>query len=320
MSKAPQSKIQHFPITLYAVVMGLTGLSIVFGKFAQMEWLPASFHYLSLYFVSALFLVITTLYGLKAIKYFSEVKADFRHRVRINFFSAISISLLLLAIAYHPVNHHMSEILWWIGVVLHTCLMLHTIAYWIQHNFEIHTFSPAWFIPVVGNIIIPVVGVEFMPKAFSMFYFSVGAFFWIVLFTIFINRVIFHDQMPQKFIPTLFILIAPPAVGLIAYYKLTGNWNFAAEFLISITYFFVLLLLFLVKSFKGLKFFISWWAFTFPLDALTLASVLAYQVTGQEFYKYMSWISLALALLFIGVVSYKTISKMFSGEICVKED
>ncbi len=198
--------------------------------------------------------------------------------------------------------------------------MLYTISFWIQHNFEIQNFNPAWFIPVVGNIIIPVAGVEFMPIGFSVFYFSVGAFFWVILFTIFLNRVIFHDQMPQKFIPTLFILIAPPAVGFISYYKITGNWDLVSEFLVSITYLFVLLLIFLMKSFRGLKFFISWWAFTFPLDALTLASALAYQVSGKEFYLYAAWVSFALAIMFIGLVTYKTIHTIIAGRLCVAEE
>ena len=317
---AKTSRMKYFPITLYAIVMGLTGLAIVFGKFTQLELLPGVLHKVILYFVSALFCFITLMYLTKTIRYFNEVRSDFRHKIKINFFSAFSISILLLAVAYHPLNHQLSKVLWWIGVVLHTFLMLHTISFWIQHNFEIHHFNPAWFIPVVGNIIVPVVGVEFMPVSFSFFYFSVGAFFWVVLFTIFLNRVIFHDQLPQKFIPTLFILIAPPAIGFISYYKITGSWDLIAEFLVNITYLFVLLLIFLVRSFKGIKFFLSWWAFTFPLDALTLASALAYQVSGKVFYLYMAWIGLALAIIFILLVGYKTISKIFAKEVCVLEE
>lgn len=315
-----KKKLQYFPITLYAVIMGLTGLTIIFNKFYQFNWLPSFLYTGMLLSVSGLFIIISVLYATKAILHFNEVKADFQHRIRINFFSAISISVLLLSIAYHPFHYLTSMLLWWIGLVMHTFLMLHTIRFWIQHNFEIHFFNPAWFIPVVGNIIIPVMGVEFMPKSFCFFYFSIGLFFWIILFTLFLNRVIFHDQLPQKFIPTLFILIAPPAIGFVAYYKITHNWDLFSEFLINMAYFFVILLLFLYKSFRRLKFFISWWAFTFPLDAITIASLLAYKVTKDPFYMYTSWAGFALTLLFIGVVLYKTIVLMIKGEVCVKED
>jgi len=50
----------------------------------------------------------------------------------------------------------------------------------------------------------------------SWFFFSVGLIMWAVMFTIIMNRIIFHNPLPQKLMPTLFILIAPPAVALIS--------------------------------------------------------------------------------------------------------
>lgn len=315
-----KERLQFFPITAYAIIMGLTGLAIVFGKFYHMQWLPKFLFDGLLFFTLGLFLAISFLYGRKAIKHFDEVKQDFNHRIRINFFSAISISFLLLSIAFLGYWPILALMFWWIGVLLHTVLMFYTISFWIRHNFEIHFMNPAWFIPVVGNILIPVAGVEFMPKAFSFFYFAAGFFFWVVLFIIFLNRAIFHHQLPQKFIPTLFILIAPPAIGFIAYIRIGQSLDTFAVFMLFLAYFFVVLLFFLYKSFKNLKFFISWWAFTFPLDAITLASVVAYQITAQEIYKYLSFIMFTLAVLTIGFVSWKTIGKIKQGEICINED
>ena len=315
-----KEKLQHFPITTYSIVMGLAGLTIVLGKFYHMQWLPRIFYDILLFFTSILFLGITVIYGFKAIRHFDQVQTDFRHRIRINFFSAISISFILLSIAFMTFWPFLSIVFWWTGVILHTLLMLHTISFWIQNNFEIQFMNPAWFIPVVGNILVPVAGIEYMPKAFSFFYFSVGFFFWIILFAIFLNRAIFHHQLPQKFIPTLFILIAPPAVGFIAYIRITQSWDSFAVFMLFMAYFFVLLLLFLYKSFRKLQFFISWWAFTFPLMAITIASVVAFQVSGQAVYKYSAYILFVLAVFTVSFVAWKTIGKIRLGEICVNED
>lgn len=315
-----KERIQFFPITMYAIVMGLSGLTIVFGKFHHLQWLPRIFFDIMLFFTFGLFLFITVLYGLKAMKHIDEVKADFNHRIRINFFSAISISFLLLSIAFMSFWPFLSMTLWWLGVILHTFFMLHTISYWIQHNFEIQTMNPAWFIPVVGNILVPIAGVEYMPKAFSFMYFSIGFFFWIVLFSIFLNRAVFHHQMPQKFIPTMFILIAPPAVGFIAYMRISQSWDGFAIFLLYIGYFFVILLLFLYRSFKNLTFFISWWAFTFPLMAVTIASVVAYQISDVTIYKYFAFILFGIASFTVAFVTWKTIGKIRKSEICVNED
>jgi len=315
-----KEKIQYFPITSYAIIMGLSGLSIVFGKFYHMQWMPRVFYDTLLFFTFALFLTISFFYGLKAIRHLDEVKTDFNHRIRINFFSAISISLLLLSIAFMTYWPFLSMSLWWVGTILQTILMFYTISFWIRHNFEIHFMNPAWFIPVVGNMLIPIAGVEYMPKPFSFFYFSVGFFFWIILFAIFLNRAIFHHQLPKKFIPTLFILIAPPAIGFIAYLRITQSWDSFAVFMLYIAYFFVILIMFLYKSFKRLEFFISWWAFTFPLMAVTLASVVAFQITHQNMYKYAAFFLIFVAVSTVLFVSWKTIEKIKQGKICIKED
>ena len=315
-----KEKIQFFPITAFAVVMGLSGLTIAFGKFYHLQWLPRIFYDVAVFTVLALFLLISVLYGLKLAWYPGEVKADFKHRIRINFFSAISISLLLLSIVFYTYYPALSVILWWAGVLLHTFFMLKTIAFWIEHNFEIQHFNPAWFIPVVGNILIPIAGVEYAPVVISYFYFAVGFFFWIILSTIFIYRVIFHAQLPEKFIPTFFILLAPPAVGFIAYMRIAASWDTFSAFLLLVTYFLVALLVVLYKSFTRLKFFMSWWAFTFPLAATTIASVVAFQVLHQPFFMVTAWIMLVTTLTAIVIVARQTVMHIRKGAICVKEE
>ncbi|HEY9125376.1 MAG TPA: SLAC1 anion channel family protein [Bacteroidales bacterium] len=315
-----KQKIQFFPITSFAVVMGLTGLTIAFGKFYHLQWLPRIFYDVSIYTVLGLFLAFITLYGLKLAWYPDEVKTDFKHRIRINFFSAISISLLLLSIAFYTYYPILSMVLWWLGVILHTVFMFKTISFWIQHNFEIQHFNPAWFIPVVGNILIPISGVDFAPLLFSYFYFAVGFFFWIVLFTIFLYRAIFHAQLPEKFIPTFFILLAPPAVGFISYMRLTASWDTFSVFMLFMAYFFVALLAVMYKSFTKLKFFMSWWAFTFPLAAASIASTVAFQVTHMLFFKVMAWALLTSAIVAIAIVAWYTYVHIRKGEICIKEE
>jgi tellurite resistance protein len=315
-----RQKIQFFPITSFAVIMGLAGLTIAFGKFYHLQWLSQIFYDISIFTVLGLFIAFSILYGLKFILHREEVKADFKHRIRINFFSAISISMLLLSIAFMNFYPILSQSFWWAGMLLHTVFMFKTISFWMQHNFEIHHFNPAWFIPVVGNILVPISGVEYVPALFTFFYFSVGFFFWLVLFTLFLYRAIFHAQLPEKFIPTFFILLAPPAVGFISYMRITGSFDHFAIFMLFMAYFFVVLLAVMYKSFTQLKFFMSWWAFTFPLAAVTIASTLAYQTTHYTFFKIASWVMLFATITAISIVAWHTIKHIRKGEICVKEE
>jgi tellurite resistance protein TehA-like permease len=72
----------------------------------------------------------------------------------------------------------------------------------------------------------------------------------------------------------LFILIAPPALIFSAYYSLNGGQLDAfAHGLFFAGLFFTILVLLLPRLFLGLPFAVSWWAYTFPLDAMTGAAL-----------------------------------------------
>ncbi|MDZ7809277.1 MAG: hypothetical protein U5L11_02915 [Arhodomonas sp.] len=58
----------------------------------------------------------------------------------------------------------------------------------------------------------------------SWFFFSVGLLFWIVLTDHRrLPRMIFHQPLPARLMPTLSILVAPPAAGFLSYLRLTGG-------------------------------------------------------------------------------------------------
>ena len=313
------ARLENFPIMMFAIVMGLSGLSIAYQKAAHLFHLSTLIPSLLAILTSLVFISITVTYLLKLLKYPQQVREEFNHPVRINFFAAFPISLLLLSVMFHDINIQVATVLWWVGMPLQGYLTFYTISFWINRNLEIQFSNPAWFIPIVGNVLVPVGGIDIVNHNFLMYFFSVGMLFWIILSTIIINRIIFHHLLASKFMPTLFIFIAPPAVGTIAYVKLTGEFDLFASFLFNIGLFFTLLLIFMYKNFIKLEFFISWWAFTFPLTAMTIASILAYHETGSVFCYYAASGLLTLATLVVSFVAYKTVYHMLKKEICVIE-
>jgi tellurite resistance protein len=102
--------------------------------------------------------------------------------------------------------------------------------------------------------------------------------------------------------------------------RIAQSWDGLAVFMLFMAYFFVALLIFLRKSFCRLTFYISWWAFTFPLTAVTIASAVAYQVTAHPLYKYLGFLLFVISLVFISLVTWHTLHKISRGEICVNED
>ncbi len=189
-----------------------------------------------------------------------------------SFFPSISISFILLSITYLNINEAISLPLWIIGIILHLGLTLYVINAWMHHeHFKINHINPAWFIPAVGNVLVPIGGVTLGYFDISWFFFSIGMLFWIVLMTIFFNRILFHDPMDGHLLPTLFILIAPPAVGFLSYVRLNGGMDNFAYFLYFAALFLTILLLSQANRFIRLPFFPGG-LHPFPLAAITIAS------------------------------------------------
>ncbi len=315
----PSNRLQFFPIMMFATTMGLGGLTLVFEKLNHLFNFPTILPISLLSITTIMFFLIVLTYILKAIKYAEEVKKEINHPIRINFFAASSISMLILSAAYKEFSIEASTLFFYFGACLHLFLTYYTIRFWINNSLEIVHSNPAWFIPIVGNLIVPIAGVGIWDNSILIFYFSIGMFFWIILFSIILNRVIFHNPFAPKFMPTLFILIAPPSIGFISYIKLTNYLDFFAQILFSLGLFFTILVAFMYKNFVKIKFFISWWAFTFPMAAVTLSSILMYELTKKDFYSYLSFFLAFVTTLIVCLVAIQTLKHMFKKEICIME-
>jgi tellurite resistance protein len=315
-----QFRLQHFPVAWFAMVMGLTGLSLAWHKAEAVLNLGIAPSPWILLLATTLFVVLAALYTVKIIRFKAAASKEWAHPIKMHFVPAVSISLILLSIAWLPISAPYSKLLWLAGVVLHLILTLYTISQWMhQSKFEIIHLNPAWFIPVVGNILVPIAGVHHAPLEVSWFFFSVGLVFWPVLLTIIMYRVVFHASMPERLMPTLFILIAPPAVGFIAYLKLTGELDAFAHILYHSGLFFTLLLFTQARRFANLKFFLSWWAYSFPLAAITIATLVMFEQTGGALFLRLSGILLGIASVVIGGLLVRTALAVKRREICVEE-
>ncbi len=315
----PSDRLQFFPIMMFAIVMGLSGLTMVYKRVSEVLYFPSFISILMMIVTSVVFLLILYFYTLKLMKHKNEVKKEFSHPVRINFFAASSISVLLLSMIYRHNINEISQILFIIGAILHIFFTFYTIKFWINNNLEMQHSNPAWFIPIVGNLIVPIAGKGFVDDSILYFYFSIGIFFWIILFSIILNRIIFHNQFAPKFMPTLFILIAPPSIGFISYIKLTGTLDFFAQILFNLGLFFTILVFVMYKNFINIKFFISWWAFTFPMAAITLSTILMYELTSKWFYGFLAYFLTFITTIIVILVAIETIKHMRKKEICIME-
>ncbi len=312
--------LAHVPVPLFAVAMGLGGLGLAWRRAHEVLGWPGAIGEAVLALAAAAFLAVLSLYATKLARRPAAVRAEFRHPIRVNFFPAISISILLMAGALLPHAPAVAEALFLVGAAGHLALALVIIKRWITHNIEIQHSNPAWFIPVVGNILVPVFGVRLGWPELSWFFFSVGLVFWLLLFTIVLYRIIFHDQLPQKFLPTLFILMAPPAIGLAAYLQLNGGaFDGFARVLLFSGLFIALLLVTMAPLFMRLSFFVSWWAYTFPSAALAIACLAYHEHLASAGSQVLAIVVLLAASAIITLVAVRTAAVLIAGKLFVPD-
>jgi len=312
------SRLENFPVSFFSIIMGLSGFTIVWQKIADLGGFPVFITHVFAWLTFLVFLGLSGVYLAKIITIPNAVKAELKHPVKLSFFPTFSIAMVLLAIVMIPVAPILSETLWVVGTLVHFVLFLYVLNSWMHHeHYTVQHISPAWFIPAVGNVLVPIAGMHFGYSDVSWFFFSIGMMFWIILFTVFFNRILFHNPLPAHLVPTLFILIAPPAVGFVAYIKLNGGLDNFANFLYYIGLFLTILLFSQFKRFINLPFFLSWWAYSFPIAAITIASFLMYRLTEKSLFFNIAGVLSFILTVLVAYIIYKTLKAVQAKKICV---
>lgn len=314
------NRLMYFPVNLFGAIMGYSGLTLALQKAHQQLHIPEMIYIVFALLTSLFFTAITVTYLIKLIKFPKAVLAEFNHPIALHFFPTFSISLLLLSLVFKDLAFQQAQYMWVLGTVIQFGLLLYILGNWIHHEkWEVTHMTPAWFIPVVGNIVVPIGAVHFASEELGWFFFSIGLVFWIVLNSIVMYRLFFHPPMMKVLEPTLFILIAPPAVGFISYMSLQGmaGVNEFARILYYIALFLTLLLFTQTPRFMKVPFALSWWAYTFPIAAITIASFIMYEQLEYEIFSYIAGFLLSVLAALIMHLTVKTLLAVKNKKLCV---
>lgn len=311
--------IKNTPIALYAIVMGISGLSLAWMKFQQLYQMDLIISNMLKLTASGVWIVLSLMYVVKFIKHQEVIKSELSNPLKLNFFAAISIGLLLISSAWYQSSPELSFYLWVIGCVLNLIFTLLTMNIWLfKLDFKMEQVTPAWFIPVVGNIIIPIVGVHHSDMDINWFFFSVGFISWAILMPIILYRLVFYDKLPEPLTPTLFILIAPPSVGCLAYMSLNGGeFDSICKILYFLSLFITMLLITGIIKFISLPFSLSSWAYSFPLASITISTFEISQNSNLFIFKPLGIVLLTIVSLIVSILFIQTLKAIFLGGIFV---
>lgn len=307
----PTPSIAHMPVSLFASVMGIGGLAVAWRRAADVFEVTPGVGKALAWVAFGVFVAVALAYAAKVARAPRAVAAEWSHPVKMAFVATIPIAMLVLAAALLPEHPRVAEWLWWTGAVGQLIATLAIVRAWIgSPKMRTEHVHPGWFVPVVGPIVVPLAGVSFASPEVNWFFFSVGLVYWIALFPLVLGRLIAAEPLPPRLLPTLAILISPPAVGSIAWVKLGGHWGDpVSTILISVAVFQGILLLSQIPELRKAPMGPANWAYTFPLAALTAALLADAAATGCGV---CTWLGVAFLALTSAVVAWVTLCTLRS--------
>ena len=243
--------------------------------------------------------------------------AEYRHPVAGNFFGTITIAILLLSSVVAPMSQTLSEVMWTVGTVFTLALCFAIAGRLLRGKIDTAHAVPAWFIPGVATLDIVVAGGTMpMPWAheINLFALTVGTMIALLFFTMIMSRMIHHEPLPASMAPSLLILMAPFEVGFLAYTNLTQQVDTFSGLLFYFGLFVFLTLA--PKVFRrGMPFASGWWAISFPMAALAIASLKYAMFVRAWPVKAIAIILLAMLTLAIVVLFVKTLHILLNGKL-----
>ena len=257
----------------YALVMGLAGLSLAWHRATPLLGeMAGAVSLLVGALAAAVFVVLAVATVMRARRYPEAWAEDRRHPVRHAFIAALPIAVLLLATVGvalagpQPLLHA----LWWAGALAQLFVTWWVLSRWwrlpAQGGLQWAGVTPALFIPIVGNVLVPLAGVPLGQAEWSAAQFGLGLLFWPLVTVLILVRIAVQGMWPERMLPTAFIFIAPPAVVGLAALQF-GAPVLLAWVLWGMALFTLLWVGALAPRIAKLPFALPHWAMSFPLAA-----------------------------------------------------
>ncbi|KAJ9539619.1 hypothetical protein OSB04_026125 [Centaurea solstitialis] len=300
----------RYPISSFGICLGVSSQAIMWKNLASTA--STHFLHISLRVNYALwcisillFAVVFATYLLKVIFYFEAVRREYYHPIRVNFFFAPWIALLFLAIGVpDSVATELPHSLWYVLMTPIFCLELKIYGQWMsggQRRLS-KVANPSNHLSVVGNFVGALLGASMGLKEGPIFFFAVGLAHYTVLFVTLYQRLPTNETLRKSFIPCSFCLLRPRVLLRWRGPKLTGHSITGLDSPTSLRCFsifhwldhlhpcnsftFLIVPYQLLQSsftriihavrvnfFRGFKFSLAWWAYTFPMTGAAISTI-----------------------------------------------
>ncbi|KAL2543830.1 Guard cell S-type anion channel SLAC1 [Forsythia ovata] len=272
----------RFPIGCFGICLGLSSQAILWRALSTS---PATkFLHITPFINLAIWLLALTVlvavfitYALKCIFYFEAVKREYFHPVRVNFFFAPWVVCMFLAIGAPPLisPQNLNPAIWIIFMAPIVFLDLKIYGQWLSGGKRrlCKVANPSSHLSVVGNFVGAILAAKVGWKEAGKFLWAIGFAHYLVVFVTLYQRLPTSEALPKELHPVYSMFIATPAAASIAWGAIYGEFDGLARTCYFIALFLYLSLVVRINFFRGFRFSVAWWSYTFPMTTTSIATI-----------------------------------------------
>ncbi len=308
----------RIPASFFSVVLGLGALSQAWRgasrAYGVSPWLADGLLALSAVLWAAIFAAQVV----KAVTAPARLRAELEHPVEGSLAALAPASLLLLAAATAVHYRELAGVLFWIGAAWQLAFAVWMAGRWLVHAVEPKLVTPALYLPVTVGSFLAAAAEGTLGKSTDAgwLFFGVGFVSWLVLAAALLVRHLSEGELAPALRPLLGLELAPPTFALAAWQALQGGTpESTSRVLLGVALFVALVLLRLLGRFRDVPFTAAYWAFAFPVAALSattlrMASAAPGSVAGD-----VALPLFVVANALVAVVAYKTFVALSRGKL-----
>ncbi|WP_018608372.1 dicarboxylate transporter/tellurite-resistance protein TehA [Uliginosibacterium gangwonense] len=294
--------------SFFGMVLGLSGLGQAWRVANKLWGLPSLYGELLLLLAAVVWAVLLMLYVQQSIRRPLVFLDEVLHPVQGSATALLAVATFLIALAVLPYSRLAAWLLTGAALIWHLAFALwHTGSLW-QGGRDVRDSTPALYLPTVAGNFTCAAALGGLGHAdWGWLFLGAGAFSWLALEPLVIQRLWHLPSMPAPQRPLLGIQFAPPVVCAMAALMLVpGGHEPWLLMLWGYGLFQLLLGLRLGRWLSQQPFAPSYWAYTFGVAATTV-SCLKLALAGVVAAQVMAWPIFIGANLFIGYLTLRTV-------------
>ncbi|XP_009765224.1 guard cell S-type anion channel SLAC1 [Nicotiana sylvestris] len=272
----------RFPIGCFGICLGLSSQAILWRSLAlspatKFLHVPLFINFVIWLLGVGILVAVFTTYMFKCALYFEAIRREYSHPVRVNFFFAPWIVCMFLAIGTPPkiARDTLHPAIWCVFIAPIFFLNLKIYGQWLSGGKRrlSKVANPSSHLSVIGNFVGAILAAKVGWKEPGKFLWAIGFAHYLVVFVTLYQRLPTSEALPKELHPVYSMFIATPAAASIAWGAIYDEFDGLARTCYFISLFLYLSLVVRPNFFRGFRFSVAWWSYTFPMTTVSIATI-----------------------------------------------